>query len=70
MIEVALSPLRQHTASLCTHLAQCPAIGSVGLRARCLAEGLHALIAPRLFTTVAVTGAVLVAVSVVARHWT
>ena len=70
MIEVALSPLRQHTASLCTHLAQCPAIGSAGLRVRCLAEGLHALIAPRLFTTVVVTSILLAAGSVVAGHWT
>ena len=70
MIEVALSPLRQHTASLCSHLAQCGAIGSLSLRTRCLAEGLHALVAPRLFTTVAVASSMLAAVSVVAGHWT
>lgn len=75
MIEVALgplpplspsTPLRQHTLSLCSHLAHCPAIGSIGLRARCLVEAVHGAIAPRLFTTVVLACAALAAVLVVA----
>lgn len=56
--------LRQHTSSLRSHLAQCPAIGSMGLRLRCLFEEMHGALAPRLFTTVALASSALAAVLV------
>lgn len=66
---VSASPLRQHTASLRSHLSHCQAIGAFGLRFRCLAEALHSALAPRIFTTVSVTCTVLAGLLMVTGHW-
>jgi hypothetical protein len=61
--------LLQHIGSLKAHLVECRSVWSWPMRARCVAEQVFELTAPRLFTTIAVAGVVLSVTLAVTSHW-
>jgi hypothetical protein len=49
-----IKPARDDKGPLAEHLASCTALLGPGFRLRCVAEAVHAVVAPRFMTTVCV----------------